>query len=163
VRTVPRLAIQRLARSRQPHERHLERELVDVVGVVGRRQHLALVDEVDAERLQHARLGEVADAALGHHGDRDGVHDARDDLGVRHARDAAVAPDVGGNALERHHRHGARVLGDLRLLRVRDVHDHAALEHLGEAGLEGQRSVFFSSIVSLLARRSSRLYRYNKS
>ena len=44
------------------------------------------------------------------------VHDPRDDLGVGHARDAALAADVGGHALERHHGDGAGVLGDLRLL-----------------------------------------------
>ena len=50
-------------RSRAPHTNgDLEGVLVDVVLVVGRRQHLALVDEVDAERLEHARLDEVADA-----------------------------------------------------------------------------------------------------
>ena len=46
--------------------------------------------------------------------------------------------DVGGNALERHHRAGAGVLGDLRLLGRDHVHDHAALEHLGEAGLHSE-------------------------
>ena len=55
------------------HEGHGERPLVDVVGLVGRRQHLGLVDVVDAERLEDLRLDEVADAGLGH--DRDG--DAR--------------------------------------------------------------------------------------
>jgi hypothetical protein len=34
------------------HERHGERELVDVMGLVGRASALALVDEVDAERLE---------------------------------------------------------------------------------------------------------------
>src|SRR5581483_10992016 len=53
--------------------------------------------------------------------------------------DAALRPDVGGDALERHHRDGAGVLGDLRLLGVDDVHDHAALEHLGEAALDAHR------------------------
>ena len=32
--------------------------------------------------------------------------------------------------------HGARLLRDLRLLGVGDVHDHAALQHLGEADLQ---------------------------
>ena len=50
-----------------------------------------------------------------------------------HARDAAVAPDVGGHALERHHRRRAGLLGDARLLGVGHVHDHPALQHLGEA------------------------------
>ena len=47
-------------------------------------------------------------------------------------------PDVGRDALERHHRAGAGVLGDLRLVGVGDVHDHAALEHLGETGLDAE-------------------------
>ena len=58
---------QRLAQvGRAADERHLERPLVDVVRLVGRREHLGLVDVVDVERLKHLRLGEVADARLGH-------------------------------------------------------------------------------------------------
>ena len=128
---------QRLAEvGRAAHERHLERPLVDVVGLVGGRQHLGLVDVVDLERLEHLRLGEVADPRLRHHRDRDRLLDALDHLRVGHPRDAAVAADVGGHALERHHRAGAGVLGDLRLLGRDDVHDHAALEHLGQTGLD---------------------------
>ena len=44
--------------------------------------------------------------------------DAFDHLDGAHARHAAVAADVRRHALERHHRAGARVLGDLRLLGV---------------------------------------------
>ena len=36
--------------------------------------------------------------------------------------------------------HGAGVLGDHGLLGVDDVHDHAALEHLGEAALDAHRA-----------------------
>ena len=43
-----------------------------------------------------------------------------------------------GHALERHDGDGAGVLGDLRLLGVDDVHDDAALEHLGEADLDAE-------------------------
>ena len=57
-------APQRLAEvAAAAHERDAERELVDVEVLVGRRQHLGLVDEVDAERLEDLRLDEVADAA----------------------------------------------------------------------------------------------------
>ena len=77
------------------HERHLEVVLVDVVLLVGGSQHLGLVDEVHAERLEDPRLGEVADAALRHHGDRDGGLDLADLRDRRHARDAAVPADVG--------------------------------------------------------------------
>ena len=62
--------------------------------------------------------------------------DALDHLRVAHAGDAAVAADVGRHPLERHHRDGAGVLGDLGLLGVDDVHDDAALEHLGQAPLD---------------------------
>ena len=117
-------------------ERHGERPLVDVVGLVGRREHLGLVDVVDAERLQHLCLDEVTDARLGHDRDRDGGDDAVDHVGVAHPGDAALGPDVGGHALERHHGDGAGILGDLGLVGGDDVHDDAALEHLGHAALD---------------------------
>jgi hypothetical protein len=90
----------------------------------------------DAERLEHARLHQMADAHLRHHRDRDDALDLLDHLDRRHPRDTAFLADVGGHALERHHRARAGVLGDLRLVRGRDVHDDAALQHLGEADLQ---------------------------
>ncbi len=127
-------APQRLAEvAAAAHERHLEGVLVDVVGLVGRREDLRLVDVVDAQRLQDLRLDEVADAGLGHDRDGDGLHDAHDHRRVAHARHAARRPDVGRHALEGHHRDGAGILGDARLVGRDDVHDDAALEHLGEA------------------------------
>ncbi len=39
-------------------------------------------------------------------------------VGIGHASDAAVPPDVGRHALEGHDRHRSRVLGDLGLLSV---------------------------------------------
>ena len=127
---------QRLAQVAAPaHEGDAEVVLVDVVHVVGGRQHLGLVDVVDAERLEDLRLDEVADARLGHDRDGDGGLDRLDDGRVAHARDAAVAADVGRHALERHHGDGAGLLGDAGLLRRRHVHDDTLLQHLGEADL----------------------------
>ena len=108
------------------------------LSLVGRRQDLGLVDVVDLERLEHLRLGDVADARLRHDGDRHGVLDRLDHRRVGHPRDAAVAADVGGHALERHDGGRAGGLGDPRLLGVDDVHDDAALEHLGQAGLHAE-------------------------
>ncbi len=123
---------------RAADERHLERPLVDVVDLVGRGQDLGLVDVVDLERLEHLRLGEVADPGLGHDRDRHRLLNAPDHLRIGHPGHAAVTADVGGNALQRHHGGGAGVLGDLGLLGRDHIHDHAALEHLGEAGLDGE-------------------------
>jgi hypothetical protein len=117
------------------HERHGELPLVDVMGLVGRGEHLGLVDVVDPDGLQDLRLGEVPDPALGH--DRDGHRgdDAVDHVGVTHPGHAALGADVGGHALKRHHRDRAGVLGDLGLVGRDHVHDHAALEHLRHAAL----------------------------
>ncbi len=104
---------------------------------VGRRQDLGLVDVVDAERLEDLGLDEMTDARLGHDRDRDRGHDPFDHRGVAHARDAAGRADVGRDALERHDGHGPGILGDLGVLGRDDVHDDAALEHLGEALLGG--------------------------
>ena len=131
---------QRLAEvGRAADERHGERPLVDVMGLVGRGEHLALVDVVDAERLEDLGLGEVTDPGLGHHRDRDRGLDALDQGRVAHPGDAAVAADVGRHPLERHHRDGAGVLGDLGVLGGDDVHDHAAAQHLGQAALDPDR------------------------
>jgi hypothetical protein len=110
--------------------------LVDVVLLVGGGEHLGLVDEVHAELLEHARLHEVADAHLRHHRDRYHALDPLDHRDRAHASHAALAPDVRRHAFERHHRNGAGILGDLRLLGRGDVHDDAALEHLGQPDLD---------------------------
>src|SRR4029079_19341470 len=148
-------AAERLAEIRRTaDERDGERVLVDVVLDVRRRQHLRLVDVVDLERLQDLCLDEVPDPALRHHGDRYRLLALADQLRVGHARDPAVAADVGRDALERHHRAGARVLRDPGLLSVDDVHDDPALEHLGEARLDAQRADLGHalSVAALLSR-----------
>ena len=127
-------APERLAQvARAANERDAERELVDVEVLVRGREDLRLVDEVHRERLEDPGLHEVADPRLGHDGDRDRFLDLLDLLHRGHPRDAPVLADVGGHALERHHRRRPGVFGDLRLLGRRHVHDHPALEHLGEA------------------------------
>ncbi len=69
-------AAQRLAQvARAADERRLEGVLVHVVLFVGGGQDLGFVDVVHAELLQNLRLGEVADAALGHHRNADRGHD----------------------------------------------------------------------------------------
>jgi hypothetical protein len=116
-----------------------ERPLVDVVLLVGGSEHFALVDEVDLEGFEHLRFGEVADADFRHHWDRHRLLDLEHLGRRRHARHAAFLADVGGDALERHHRDCAGAFRDRCLFGVRDVHDHAAFEHLRQAGLDAQQ------------------------
>jgi hypothetical protein len=107
-----------------------------VVFFVGGCEHFALVNEVDLEGFEHLGLDEVPDAHLGHHRDGDGVHDLADDFRRGHAGHAAFLADVGGHALQRHHRAGAGLLGDAGLVGVGDVHDDAALEHFGQSDFD---------------------------
>ena len=111
-----------------------------MVRLVGRREDLRLVDEVDTEGLEDLRLDEMADARLRHDGNLHCRLDALDHLGVAHAGNAPVTADVGGDTLEGHHGACAGVLGDARLLRCDDVHDDAALQHFGQAALDALRS-----------------------
>ncbi|CAN5580651.1 hypothetical protein BH20ACT17_BH20ACT17_19390 [soil metagenome] len=129
-----------------------------MVVLVGGGEHLGLVDVIDLERLEHLRLGEMADAGLGHHGDRDRLLDGLDHHRIRHPRHAAVTANVGRHALQRHHGDRTRGLGDTRLLGVDDIHDDAALEHLRQPGLDTKRG-FVSHMVDCTGGYLSRLAR----
>ena len=118
------------------HEGDREVPLVDVVGVIGGGENLRLVDVVDSEGLKDLSLNKVPDTRLGHDGDGYGVDDALDQVGIRHAGNAALGANVGGNSFEGHDRDGSGILGDLGLLGGHDVHDDAALEHLRHSALD---------------------------
>ena len=139
-------AAQRLAQVlRAAHERHFELGLVDVVHVIGGGEDLGLVNVIDVDGLQNARLGDMPDAHFRHHRDGDGLLDAFDHGRVAHAGDAACRADVRGDTLERHDRACAGILGDFRLFRGGDVHDDATFEHLGEVPVEF-RAIFFGHV-----------------
>ncbi len=124
-------------------EGHREGPLVDVVGLIRRSEHFALVDVVHLEGLEDLGLDEMPDTGLRHDRDADRGLDLDDLLGIGHAGHAAVSADVGRHTLEGHDRARARILGDLGLLGVGDVHDDPALEHLGEARLHSECSCVF--------------------
>ena len=109
-----------------------------MVLVVGRAQHLGLVDEVHAECFENLCLDEVADAGLGHDRDLDGVDDASNHVRVGHAGHAALCADVSRNALQCHNGGGSCVLGDLGLFRGDDVHDDATLQLVGKTALDAR-------------------------
>ena len=120
------------------YERDRERPFIDVVLLVGRRQHLGFVDVIDPEGLEDLCFDEVADPSLRHHGDRYDGLDLVDLRGIGHAGDPAFLSDVRGDPLEGHHGARAGVFGDLGLVRRGDVHDDATLEHLRQPRFHGE-------------------------
>jgi len=154
--------------ARPADEWDFEGVLVDVVGFVGGSEHFGFVNVVDAEFLQDLRFGKMTDAALGHHGDGDGGHDLANLFGRGHAGDATFGADLGGHALEGHDGHGSGFFGDGSLLGIGHIHNHAAFEHFGEAGLEaeaGGATVVLGHVVDTVgtfsqARRMSRRRSY---
>ena len=79
-----------------------------------------------------------------------------DHVRVAHPGHAALRPDVGRHPLQRHHGDRARVLGDLRLVGVDHVHDHAALEHLGHPALHARGAQLRAGGGTWAARRTTR-------
>ena len=113
-------------------ERHVKSGLVNVVFIISGREHFALVNVVDLDGLQDLGLNKVADAALRHDRDRNGLLNALDHLRVAHAGHAAGSTDIRGDALQSHNGAGACVFCDLGLLGGGNIHNNAALEHLGQ-------------------------------
>ena len=115
--------------ARAADERSFEAVLVNVVSFVGWSQHFGFVNVVHTEFLQDLCFREVSDAALGH--DRNGHrrHDLSNFFRRCHAGHAAFGSNLRGNALQRHHRHGAGLFGNSGLVGVGDIHDDAALQH----------------------------------
>ena len=108
------------------------------MGFVGGSEHFTLVNVVHAQLFENLGFREVADAAFRHHRDGNGGHDLADFLGRGHARDAAFGTNLCGHALKRHDRNRAGLFGDDGLFGCGDVHNYAALEHFGEAGLKAK-------------------------
>src|SRR5699024_6856051 len=111
-------------------ERNGEGPFVDVVAVIGGGEHLGFVHVVHTQVLQHLGLDEVPDSGLGHDGDGDGLDDLGDQFRIAQPGSTALGADTGGDAFERHHRHGTGIFGDLGLLGGDHIHDHPTLEHV---------------------------------
>ena len=114
------------------YERHFKLSLVDMVNVVGGREHLRFVDVVDLDSFEYLRLSEMTYTALRHYGDRYRLLYALYHLRVAHAGNAACRANVGWYTLKRHNCARACRFGYLCLLGGGNVHDNAALQHLGE-------------------------------
>jgi hypothetical protein len=124
--------------ARAAHKRSGKGMLVHVVLFVRRGKHFGLVDVIDSQLLQDLRLGEVADAAFGHDRNRHHGHDFLDLQRRSHTRHAAFGTNHGRHALQCHHRGCPGFFGNFGLLGAHHVHDHAALQHLGQTGLQPQ-------------------------
>jgi hypothetical protein len=118
------------------HEGGFEKVFIDVKKWIRWGQNLRFIDEVDSDRLEDLRFGEVSDSDLRHNRDAYRRFDLFDHFGVAHASDSPVAADVKWNSLKSHNRHRSGVLSDASLLNIDDVHDHAVTQHLGEANFD---------------------------
>ena len=112
--------------------------LQDVVFFIRRSQHLGFIDVVDPDGFQDLGFDEVPDAALGHDRDGNRIHDPEDQVGVRHARHAALGADICRDTFQRHDGACAGFFGDLGVFGGNHVHDHAAFKHLCQSFFDGK-------------------------
>src|SRR5581483_10104074 len=85
----------------------------------------------------------MADTALRHYRNGDGLFDLENQLRVAHARHAAVRANIRRHALKRHHSGCARLFRDTRLLGIDDITDHAAFEHFWKRSFDVFSSCLF--------------------
>ena len=121
--------------ARAADEGNFKVALRDVVFFIGRCEHFAFIDVIDAKRFENPRFGEMADTRLRHHRDGNRRHDLANLADGRHAGHATFLAYVGRNAFERHHCRGACFFSNQGLLGVDDIHNDAAFQHFGEADL----------------------------
>src|SRR2546427_10139 len=81
----------------------------------------------NSQLLQNLCFCEVSNAAFGHYGDGNRVHDLANLLRRGHPGDSAFSADLRGDAFKCHDCYGAGAFSNFRLLGVRNVHDDAAL------------------------------------
>ena len=118
------------------NERHPEGSFIDMIHIIGRRKHLALIDIVNLYGLQNLRFGKMSDTAFGHDRDGDRLLNTANHLRVAHARHASRSPYVGGDSFQSHYRTGTCRLGNACLLRGSHIHNHAALQHLCQLAVQ---------------------------
>src|SRR5258708_32696019 len=137
-------APQRLAQiARAANKRHSEAVLVDMISLVGRRQHFGFIDAVNTKGLQNLGLDQSSDPALGPDRNGDGLFNADHQLRVAHAGHATVCANIGGHALQRHHGTGSSLFGNFGLLGVDYITNHSPFEHLWESALNLYCSCLF--------------------
>ncbi len=94
-------------------------------------QHFALINKVNAQRLENLRFHEVSDAHFGHNRNTHGFLNGNNELRVAHARYPSLLANVSRDAFKCHHGDSPRRLRNERMLSVYDIHNYSALEHLG--------------------------------
>ena len=107
-----------------------------MVTVVSWGENFGLIDVVDTDSFQHLGFHEVTNTSFRHHGDGDGFLNALDHVRIGHTSNATLCTNVGRNALEGHNGNRTGIFGNTSLLRVYNVHNDAALDHLGHAALD---------------------------
>ncbi|CAB5015400.1 unannotated protein [freshwater metagenome] len=78
----------------------------------------------------------MANTGLCHYGNTYGIHNGVDHVGIRHARHPTLCANIGRDPLKSHYSYSAGILGNLGLFYVDDIHNDAALEHVGHPTLD---------------------------
>ncbi len=107
-----------------------------MVVLIGRGENFALVDVVYRKALKYLRLYEMAYSYLSHYRDGNCILYFLYHLGVGHSCHAAHLSYIRGNSLKRHYGYSSGFLSDFGLLSIYNIHDNAALEHLGEVFIQ---------------------------
>ena len=118
--------------SRTADERDFELSLVDMIYVIGRREHFGFIYVVYLDGLEYLSLYKVPDTAFCHYGDADCLLDTFYHFRIAHPRYTAGGADIRRDTFKCHDSACTGCFCDLCLLRSSDVHDHSAFEHLGE-------------------------------
>ena len=118
--------------SRATDKRCLELCLINMIYIISRRQNFGFINIINLDRLQQLRLYEMSDTAFCHDRNADCFLDPFDHFRVTHAGNTTGGADICRDTLQSHYSAGTGCFCDLCLLRCGNVHDHAALEHLGK-------------------------------
>ena len=108
-------------------KRYVKLGFIDMVNIISRRKHLALVDIVNLQSLQNLCFYKMTDAHLCHNRNRNCVLNFLNQLQVAHACYAACCTDIGRNLFQCHNSAGTCCLRNTRLLQCRNIHNYAAL------------------------------------
>ncbi|KAJ0640462.1 hypothetical protein HanLR1_Chr16g0615781 [Helianthus annuus] len=112
--------------------------LINMVHIISQCQHLTLINIINTNGFQNLSFNKMTNPSLGHNGYCNSLFNLLNELGVAHSSNPTLSTDIRGHTLQCHDCARARFFSYPCLLRVDDVHDDAASEHLGKPNFDGE-------------------------